>query len=75
MDRELIERLAKEAGGMRVGYLGSTTEMVLCGAEIDLFAAKVAEECAKVCEGLDGTIGGGTRADFFAECIREAFQA
>jgi len=66
MDKELIERLAREAGVEAVGYWTSEPQ------GLERFAALIAEECAKIVETASDYLQNST-FDGAAAAIRATF--
>lgn len=71
MDKELIERLAREAGLDRCMHVNAESEA------LQAFATLIAEECAKLCETPKNTSLDGNDVDgvYCARAIRQAFKA
>lgn len=76
MDKELIERLAEEAGFLQA--MGASHIGVAPTPEaVRRFAALIAEGCAKLCETPKNTSLDGNDVDgvYCARAIRQAFKA
>jgi hypothetical protein len=81
MDKQLIQRLAREAGFLidgagnaYVGVPGYGASELRGGELLQRFATRVAEECAKICEDVRVPFARDDGEVLAAEAIRAAFK-
>lgn len=80
MDKELVERLARDAGGA-TGWDSQprndpelrNTDFVFCRAELERFAALIVEECVEACETADCFVNDWSGMRRATEAIRAKF--
>lgn len=74
MNKQLIERLAREAGAWDEPIEANSSPLIMGIEEMERFATLIAEECAKTCED-EGDFRGKAGAMWAAQAIRQLFKA